>query len=97
MKKCEGFFKVAALAMVSCIGFATMTPAADACKAKILKSENKIREDGKGYVVPVATDPETKKCVDVINTKRRAKYESIAQKDNIPLEEVEKIAAQKLK
>ena len=67
------------------------------CKAKTLKADNRIQEDGQGYVAVLKKDKETQACVKSINAKRRAKYQSIAKKDNIPVDTVEKIAAEKLK
>lgn len=67
------------------------------CKSRVLKAQNHIQEDGKGYVKAIKTDKKTVDCVKTINEKRRAKYESIAKKDKIPVSEVEKIAAEKLK
>lgn len=71
--------------------------AAHHCKSKVLKAQSHIQEDGKGYVKAVKKDKKTFDCVKTINEKRRSKYESIAKQDKIPVEEVEKIAADKLK
>ncbi len=90
-----------AMTMVALVGGSAIsldTQAADGkCKAKALKAEKRIMEDGSGYVIAMKPDTETAGCVALINAKRKAKYESIAKKDGVPVEAVAKIAAQKIK
>lgn len=83
-------------------GFCVSMMAAEAapenkCKVKVLKAEKRIQEDGKGYVLALSKDKDTVNCVSTINQKRRMKYEKIAKADDITVEAVALIAAEKLK
>lgn len=98
MSKMNIFLKT--MAMVALVG-GVCAPldaqtAENKCKAKSLKAEKRIMEDGNGYVIAMKSDTETAECVATINAKRKAKYESIAKKDGVLVEEVAKIAAQKI-
>lgn len=66
------------------------------CKAKTLKAANQITEDGKGYVKALKNDSATEKCVTTINEKRHLKYTKIAEKENVTVDQVAAVAAQKL-
>lgn len=49
-----------------------------------------------GYLVALATDPETRSLVSEINKERRASYQQLAKSHQIPVDEVAKMAGQKL-
>lgn len=61
------------------------------------KSEGLVGEKYDGYLGTVVTSAsnEIRALVDRINTERRKRYQEIAEKNGIPIAEVEKLAARK--
>jgi uncharacterized protein YdbL (DUF1318 family) len=59
------------------------------------KSQGLIGEQPNGYLGLVVNNAEAKKLIDDINAKRKAQYAQIAERNNIDLHVVEKLAGEK--
>lgn len=59
------------------------------------KQQGLVGERDNGYLGLVVVQAEAQKLVDEVNQKRREIYVALAAKNNISLEQVEKLAAQK--
>lgn len=59
------------------------------------KSKGLVGEDVTGYLGAVQQTPEVMQLIKDINSKRRAKYEQIAQQNGTPVAAVEALAAKK--
>ena len=60
------------------------------------RSQGRVGETLNGYLVALATDPETRSLVSEINKERSASYQQLAKSHQIPVDEVAKMAGQKL-
>ncbi|RMF13942.1 MAG: DUF1318 domain-containing protein [Gammaproteobacteria bacterium] len=56
-----------------------------------------VGERPDGYVGMVVEKPDVRSLVDQVNAKRKAAYERIARKNNLPVNEVARLAAEKLR
>lgn len=59
------------------------------------KTKGLVGETSQGYIAAVVSNQEVKALVKGVNDKRRQRYQRLAQKNNISLQQVEKLAAQK--
>lgn len=59
------------------------------------KSQGFLGEQQNGYLGLVKANPEASAVMTDVNAKRRAQYEKIAKKNNISVDDVAKLAAQK--
>ncbi len=61
------------------------------------KERGLVGEDSTGYLSAVANSPsrEVRALIGTVNEKRLAEYERISQANNIPVKDVEKLAARK--
>nr|WP_318381758.1 YdbL family protein [uncultured Enterobacter sp.] len=60
------------------------------------RSQGRVGETLKGYVAPISQDNETLALVARINKARSESYQQLADGNNIPVDEVAKMAGQKL-
>ncbi|EGT0647101.1 YdbL family protein [Citrobacter braakii] len=60
------------------------------------RSQGRVGETLNGYLVALQTDAETQAQVSEINKARSASYQQLAESNNIPPDEVAKMAGQKL-
>lgn len=75
-----------------CLLFSTLTLALDLDEAK---QKGWVGEKDNGYLGLVVAEPEVQGLVEEVNKKRHAIYLNLANKNNIALEQVEKLAAKK--
>lgn len=59
------------------------------------KKQGLVGENDRGYVGIIVDSPQTRQLVDSVNAKRKAAYMELAKKNNIPLSQVEALAAEK--
>lgn len=60
------------------------------------RTQGRVGETLNGYLVALQTDAETQALVSEINKARNASYQQLAESNNIPPDEVAKMAGQKL-
>ncbi len=60
------------------------------------RSQGRVGETLEGYLAPVARDKETLALVEQINRARSESYQQLADSNNIPVDEVAKMAGVKL-
>lgn len=60
------------------------------------RTQGRVGETLNGYLVALQTDAETQALVSEINKARNASYQQVAESNNIPPDEVAKMAGQKL-
>ncbi len=60
------------------------------------KQQGRVGETLNGYLAPVKKDAETLALVEQINIARTEKYQEVAQRNHISIEDVAKVAGQKL-
>ncbi|HCW0177890.1 MULTISPECIES: YdbL family probable chaperone protein [Citrobacter] len=60
------------------------------------RTQGRVGETLNGYLVALKTDAETQALVSEINKARSASYQQLAESNNIPADEVAKMAGQKL-
>ncbi|HFK4479035.1 TPA: YdbL family protein [Citrobacter sedlakii] len=60
------------------------------------RTQGRVGETLNGYLVALKEDAETRTLVKEINQARSVSYQQLAESHNIPVEEVEKMAGQKL-
>ncbi|EDX4825242.1 YdbL family protein [Salmonella enterica subsp. arizonae] len=60
------------------------------------RSQGRVGETLNGYLVALKNDAETQKLVLDINRARRASYQQLADSNHLPVDEVAKMAGQKL-
>ena len=60
------------------------------------RTQGRVGETLNGYLVALKTDAETQTLVSEINKARSASYQQLAESNNIPADEVAKMAGQKL-
>jgi len=83
------------IAILSLGVFTAATVSAQALTLQEAQSKGLVGERQDGYVGIVRDAPGVKALVDDINLQRRQLYRDIARKNNIPLNTVEKLAADK--
>lgn len=59
------------------------------------KTKGMVGETMQGYVAAVVSNREVEALIKDVNQKRRQKYQLLAKKNNITLQQVEKLAAKK--
>ena len=60
------------------------------------RAQGRVGETLSGYLAPVKLDPETLALVSRINAARTESYQKLADSNNLPVDEVAKMAGQKL-
>ncbi|MEL0553101.1 YdbL family protein [Klebsiella sp. B345] len=60
------------------------------------REQGRVGETLKGYLAPLRQDQETLALVARINTARSESYQQLADENNLPVDEVAKMAGQKL-
>lgn len=60
------------------------------------RTQGRVGETLNGYLVALKTDAETQTLVSEVNKARNASYQRLAESNNIPVDEVAKMAGQKL-
>jgi len=84
------FAPIALLAMLAAV------PACADSLDNALRS-GQVGETPRGYIAPVrAPSPGITQLVNSINARRRAEYQSIAQRNNLSLQQVEAVAGQRI-
>ncbi|WP_426345922.1 YdbL family protein [Cronobacter universalis] len=72
------------------------SPASYALTLEEARAQGRVGETLTGYLAPVAQDTETTTLVARINQARAASYREVAQQNGLPVDEVAKMAGQKL-
>ncbi len=86
MKK--SFLVLVAVLLITC-------QAAFALDLQTAKAQGLVGETLTGYLAPVKATPEVQQLVKTINTKRKAQYKKIAQRNGTSLQAVEQLAGKK--
>ncbi|EHK8102014.1 YdbL family protein [Salmonella enterica subsp. enterica serovar Bareilly] len=73
-----------------------LTPSVWALTLDEARTQGRVGETLNGYLVALKNDAETQKLVLDINHARRASYQQLADSNHLPVEEVAKMAGQKL-
>ena len=60
------------------------------------REQGRVGETLSGYIAPIAHDAETLALVSRINAARTESYQKLADSNNLPVDEVAKMAGQKL-
>ncbi|ENA0608800.1 YdbL family protein [Enterobacter bugandensis] len=60
------------------------------------RAQGRVGETLSGYIAPVAQDADTLALVNRINAARAESYQKLADSNNLPVDEVAKMAGQKL-
>ncbi|ECI3509877.1 YdbL family protein [Salmonella enterica] len=72
------------------------TPSVWALTLEEARTQGRVGETLNGYLVALKNDAETQKLVLEINHARRASYQQLADSNHLPVDEVAKMAGQKL-
>ncbi|EAQ5167353.1 DUF1318 domain-containing protein [Salmonella enterica] len=72
------------------------TPSVWALTLEEARTQGRVGETLNGYLVALKNDAETQKLVLEINLARRASYQQLADSNHLPVDEVAKMAGQKL-
>ncbi|ELW9440541.1 YdbL family protein [Pluralibacter gergoviae] len=75
---------------------ALVCQSAQALTLEQARAEGRVGETLSGYLAPVAQDADTQALVARINSARSASYQQLASQNNVPVNEVAKMAGQKL-
>lgn len=75
---------------------ALVCQSAQALTLEQARAEGRVGETLSGYLAPVAQDADTQALVVRINAARSASYQQLASQNNVPVNEVAKMAGQKL-
>ncbi|AVR04068.1 YdbL family protein [Pluralibacter gergoviae] len=75
---------------------ALVCQSAQALTLEQARAEGRVGETLSGYLAPVAQDADTQALVARINAARSASYKQLASQNNVPVNEVAKMAGQKL-
>ncbi|AIR01653.1 TPA: YdbL family protein [Pluralibacter gergoviae] len=75
---------------------ALVCQSAQALTLEQARAEGRVGETLSGYLAPVAQDADTQALVARINAARSASYQQLASQNNVPVNEVAKMAGQKL-
>lgn len=73
-----------------------LTPSVWALTLDEARTQGRVGETLNGYLVALKNDAETQKLVLDINHARRASYQQLADSHHLPVDEVAKMAGQKL-
>ncbi|EBQ8102389.1 YdbL family protein [Salmonella enterica subsp. enterica serovar Oranienburg] len=73
-----------------------LTPSVWALTQDEARTQGRVGETLNGYLVALKNDAETQKLVLDINHARRASYQQLADSNHLPVDEVAKMAGQKL-
>ncbi|EBD2435744.1 DUF1318 domain-containing protein [Salmonella enterica] len=73
-----------------------LTPSVWALTLDVARTQGRVGETLNGYLVALKNDAETQKLVLDINHARRASYQQLADSNHLPVDEVAKMAGQKL-
>ncbi|EAZ4758675.1 DUF1318 domain-containing protein [Salmonella enterica] len=73
-----------------------LTPSVWALTLDEARTQGRVGETLNGYLVALKNDAETQKLVLDINQARRASYQQLADSNHLPVDEVAKMAGQKL-
>ncbi|APV82900.1 DUF1318 domain-containing protein [Salmonella enterica] len=73
-----------------------LTPSVWALTLDEARTQGRVEETLNGYLVALKNDAETQKLVLDINHARRASYQQLADSNHLPVDEVAKMAGQKL-
>ncbi|MNZ62803.1 hypothetical protein D3C78_809340 [compost metagenome] len=73
-----------------------MSAQAQAITLNEARAQGRVGETLSGYLAPVRQDPETLALVSDINAARSESYQKLADSNNLPVDEVAKMAGQKL-
>ncbi|HEC5269626.1 TPA: YdbL family protein [Salmonella enterica] len=73
-----------------------LTPSVWALTLDEARTQGRVGETLNGYLVALKNDAETQKLVLDINYARRASYQQLADSNHLPVDEVAKMAGQKL-
>ncbi|HAU3238727.1 TPA: YdbL family protein [Salmonella enterica subsp. diarizonae serovar 50:k:z35] len=73
-----------------------LTPSVRALTLEEARTQGRVGETLNGYLVALKNDAETQKLVLEINLARRASYQQLADSNHLPVDEVAKMAGQKL-
>ncbi|ECW1595696.1 DUF1318 domain-containing protein [Salmonella enterica] len=73
-----------------------LTPSVWALTLNEARTQGRVGETLNGYLVALKNDAETQKLVLDINHARRASYQQLADSNHLPVDEVAKMAGQKL-
>ncbi len=73
-----------------------LTPSVWAITLDEARTQGRVGETLNGYLVALKNDAETQKLVLDINHARRASYQQLADSNHLPVDEVAKMAGQKL-
>ncbi|EBH0802268.1 DUF1318 domain-containing protein [Salmonella enterica] len=73
-----------------------LTPSVWALTRDEARTQGRVGETLNGYLVALKNDAETQKLVLDINHARRASYQQLADSNHLPVDEVAKMAGQKL-
>ncbi|ECG8702445.1 DUF1318 domain-containing protein [Salmonella enterica] len=73
-----------------------LTPSVWALSLDEARTQGRVGETLNGYLVALKNDAETQKLVLDINHARRASYQQLADSNHLPVDEVAKMAGQKL-
>ncbi|WP_312946988.1 YdbL family protein [Superficieibacter sp.] len=60
------------------------------------RTQGRVGETFNGYIAPLQQDPQTLALVKQINQARSESYQQLADRNNLPVDEVAKLAGQKL-
>jgi len=73
-----------------------MSAQAQAITLNEARAQGRVGETLSGYIAPVRQDQETLALVSEINAARSESYQKLADSNNLPVDEVAKMAGQKL-
>ncbi|EAU4678664.1 YdbL family protein [Salmonella enterica] len=73
-----------------------LTPSVWALTLEEARTQGRVGETLNGYLVALKNDAETQKLVLEINLARRASYQQLVDSNHLPVDEVAKMAGQKL-
>ena len=77
-------------------GLLAASPAA-AISLDQARAQGLVGETARGYIAPVqSATPEVTQLVNQVNAGRRAEYQKVSQRNGLPVDQVEILAAQKL-
>lgn len=88
-------FRLIAVAVLTLGLFAMQPAAAQSLSLQQAQAQGLVGEQLDGYVGIVENAPGVAQLVDQVNLQRRQLYRDIARKNNIPLNSVERLAAEK--
>ncbi|ECD4045085.1 DUF1318 domain-containing protein [Salmonella enterica subsp. enterica serovar Poona] len=82
--------------ILSVLTLSLLTPSVWALTLDEARTQGRVGETLNGYLVALKNDAETQKLVLDINHARRASYQQLADSNHLPVDEVAKMAGQKL-